>query len=119
MGIVPHPEYIRVLLLDDEGIALLKARLPQDPRHPRALKSLCEALALWCGRPIHAVVAADKPGAWCATRPWLDTFDEIARNPLCQIDFVASARPPKRRDGIEGMGDFKDARQLLLFEIKR
>jgi hypothetical protein len=119
MGVVPAPEYVRVLLLDDGGTALLKARLPQDPRHPRALESLCEALALWCGRPIRAAVAADRPGAWCATKPWLDTFDAITRSPLCQIDFVASARPPKRSDGLEGMGDFHDVRQLVLFGGRR
>jgi hypothetical protein len=114
LGMVPCPEYTRVLLLDDEGKAILKARLPQEPRHPRALEWLCEALGLWCGRPIHAAVAADRPGAWCATKPWLDTFDAVTRNPLCEIEFVASTRPPKERDGLGQMGSFADVRQLQL-----
>src|SRR5262249_57724470 len=41
--------------------AKLKARLPAEPRHPRAVETLCEAVALWCGRKVLAALAADNP----------------------------------------------------------
>jgi hypothetical protein len=119
MGVSPGPEYTRLLLLDLSGTAILKARLPPEPDHPRALEWLAEALALWCRRPIRVAVAADNPDTCSATRPWLDTFDAVTRKPLCTVEFVSSARPPRRKDGLEAMGEYQDVRQLLLFGGRR
>src|SRR5216683_1909415 len=49
LGIVPGPLATRVLLADGPT-TWLKARLPHGPRHPRAVTTLAEALALWSGR---------------------------------------------------------------------
>jgi hypothetical protein len=120
MGIMPGPEVTRVLLVDGPTQTLLKARLPHSPRHPRAVQSLCEALALWCGKPVHAAIAAVGPETFCATTPWLDTFELITQpNPLVQIEFVSHARPPRERDGLDGLGDFRDLRQLVIEEVAR
>jgi hypothetical protein len=117
MGIVPGPKWTRVLVIDETQTTLLKARLPAEPRHPRAVETLCEAVALWCGRKVLAALAADNPDPSSATKPWLDTFDAISRSPLCEIRFTAQANPPS--DVVTGLGDFKDVYRLLLFEVER
>lgn len=114
MGISPGPEFTRVLVQDGPDWTLLKARMPHSPHHPRALATLCEAMALWCGRPVRAAVAADGPGTFCTTGQWLETFDSLTRGPLFQIEFVARARPPREHDGLDGMGDMVDCRQLII-----
>lgn len=119
MGIMPGPEVTRVLVMDGPGQTLLKARLPHGPKHPRAVETLCEAMALWCGRPVSCALAADGPDKFCATRPWLDTFDTISRSPLFQVEFVTHARPPRESDGLSGLGDFRDLRQFVLFEVAK
>ena len=119
MGITPGPDVTRVLVQDGSDQTLLKARLPHSPRHPRALLTLGEALALWVGRPVRAAIAADGPGAFCATTPWLETFDLLTQSPLVEVDFVARARPPRERDGLDGLGDFRAVRQLILRTVPR
>ena len=42
----PTPRAVRLLMTDPETNEVLKAVLPPYPRHPRALLSLLEALAL-------------------------------------------------------------------------
>lgn len=117
---MPASETTRVLALDGPGRTLLKARLPPDPHHPKALGALCEAMALWCGRKVHAAVAAERLGAFCATTQWLETFDAVSSQSLLyEVDYVRGLRPSYERDLIEGMGDFKDLRQLCLFEVAR
>lgn len=115
MGIVPGPEHTRVLVLNGPGKTLLKARLPAEPAHPRAVETLCEAVALWCNQKVHAALAADNPDPTSATRNWLASFDTISRGPLYELRFVAHARRPRERDRLDGLGDFRDVRQLLLF----
>jgi len=119
MGVMPGPEVTRVLVMDGPGQTLLKARLPHGPQHPRAIQTLCEAVALWCGRPVHAALAVVGPGAWCATTPWLESFDAITRSPLFEIELVERARPPKEPDRLDDLGDFRDLRQLVLAEVAR
>lgn len=119
MGITPGPEMTRVLVQDGPAQTLLKARLPPSPRHPRAVLTLGEAVALWVGRPVRAAIAADGPGTFCATTPWLETFDQLTRNPLVAVDFVAYARPPRERDGLDDLGDFRAVRELILRAVTR
>jgi len=119
MGIVPDPEATRVLVTDGSGLSLLKARLPHSPRHPRALATLCEALALWCGRPLRAALAVDGPGAFCATPGWLETFDQLTDSALFEIAFVANPVTPGEYDEHDGLGDFEDLRRLLRAAVAR
>src|SRR4051812_36155225 len=54
-----------LLVEDEEQGDLLKARLPMPPRHPRALLTLLEGVALWRGQPIGVVLSAgDGSPAW-------------------------------------------------------
>ncbi len=55
----------RVLVQDESGDRLV-ARLPAliSAAHPRALATLLEALALWCGKPVPVVLCVDEPCDW-------------------------------------------------------
>jgi hypothetical protein len=120
MGVMPAAGTTRVLVMDGPN-TLLKARLPADPGNPRALGTLCEAMALWCERRVHVALGAGHPDAFCATTQWLETFDAVSgENLLYEVDWVRTLRRPReRRERIEGMGDFRDVRQLALFEVLR
>lgn len=119
MGIVPGPQSTRVLVQDGPGRVLLKARLPGAPSHPRAIPVLCEALALWCGRPVRAAVGVDGLDGSSESSRWLDAIDAVTRTPLFEIQVVPRVRPPQNGRDIEGLGDFRDVRQLVLFEVAR
>lgn len=117
MGITPISDCTKVLLQEGPHQPLLKARLPSKPAHPRAVQALCEALALWCGHQVHAALAVEDAEGSCDTTPWLESWDGVFRNALCEIRVVRTARPPRRVDRINGLGNFADVRQLLLFEV--
>jgi hypothetical protein len=115
LGVIPGPERARVLAQAGPDETILKARLRSPPAHPRALTALCEALALWSGEPVRAVLAAGAPGTSCDTTRWLGS-DGLTSNALFELAIVTEARP-RRRDQLGGLGDFRDARQLLLLEV--
>jgi hypothetical protein len=119
MGIVPGPLVTRVLVLDGPQQTLLKARLPHAPEHPRALQALCEAMALWCGRAVRCALAAGESGASCAFSRWPDAVEAATGGPLYEIAIVPQVRAPRERDGLDGLGDFRDVRQLCLCEVAR
>lgn len=119
MGVVPGRQMTRVLVQDGARSTLLKARLPNHPKHPRALPTLCEAIALWCGRPVRAAIAVGGSESSCGLTPWLDALDQVVHTPLCEIELVSNVRPRRRSEEIDGLGDFRDVRQLLLFEVAR
>jgi len=102
----------RVLAQAGPGETLLKARLRSTPRHPRAVAALLEALALWHGLPVRAALCVDDPEAGSA---W-DSFGLEDGRPLYTVAAV-HRRTYRRRDGLGGLGDFADLRQLLLFEV--
>jgi hypothetical protein len=116
MGVRPGPSGTRVLV-QDGPIPVLKARLPEAPPHPRALETLSEGVALWYGRPLYAALGVAAEDAWCASPRWHATVDGLTRTPLVTIDLVIGRpRPPRDRDGLGGLGDFADVRQLRLWE---
>ena len=116
MGISPGPEWSRVLVQDGPRETLLKARLPAVPAHPRALVTLCEALALWCGQPVRAVLAADGQDTSFDMTRWLGQ-DGPTATALFELALVTAARPPRGRDRLDGLGEFRDLRQLVFFEV--
>ncbi len=120
VAIHPRGSETRVLATAGPGSTLLKARLVARPWHQRALPSLLEALALWQSRPVHAVLVADDGDSTFATNLCPDLAAEHARTPLYTLEVVEGRRrPPRRHDAIEGVGDFRDLRQLMLFEVAR
>jgi hypothetical protein len=116
MGVRPGPDRTRVLV-QDGPVPILKARLPEAPRHPRALETLAEGVALWYGRPLYAALGVAAADALCVSPRWHATVDGLTRTPLVTIDLVIG--PPRRpRDGagLAGLGDFAEVRQLHLWE---
>ena len=116
-----HPRAGRTRVLATQGVkrTLLKAHLATSPAHPRALPTLLEALALWQGEPVRAVLVADGEATSSATSLFRDCFALADGAPLYRLD-VAEHRPVRPREpAIDGMGDFRDLRQLLLWEVAR
>ena len=120
VAIHPSGSETRVLATEGAGSTLLKARLSARPWHQRALPSLLEGLALWQSRQVHAVLVVDDGGGSSVTSLCPDLAAEHARTPLYTLDVVEGRRrPPRRREPIDGVGDFRDLRQLMLFEVAR
>ena len=114
MGVRPGPEHTRVLV-HDGPLAVLKARLPGAPHHPRALETLAEALALWYGRPLYSALGVAAEDALCVSPRWHATVDGLTRTPLVTIDLVVGRPRPPRGARLAGLGDFTDVRQLRLW----
>jgi hypothetical protein len=119
VAIHPRRESTRILVTEGPGETLLKARLAASPWHQRALPTFLEALALWQKQPVHAVLAADDQDGTYVRNLCPDLAAEHARTPLYTLDVVAARRPPRRSDRLDGVGEFRDLRQLLLFEVAR
>ena len=119
VGIDPRPPSARILAMAGAQEAILKARLLPTPKHPRALATLLESLALWQGVQVRAALAVGDEEPWCDMDQYHVGFQDFAQTPLYSVDFVSRLRRPRRHDGLDGMGDFRDLRQLLLFEVAR
>jgi len=65
----PGPCETRVLVTRG-GEILLKAKLSPGPSHPRAAQWLMEAVALWEGAPVRAVISADAEDDGYGSRFW-------------------------------------------------
>lgn len=104
-------EELKLLVTSPEGHDLIKARLPRQSRHPRALLTLLEGVALWSGEPLYAVISAGShPGDWLGCETWGDELWPT-ESPLVHFDFAV---PPSRsRRLLRGVGDFRDARPGL------
>ncbi len=119
MGIMPGLEFTRVTVQDGWEQTLLKARLPHSPKHPRAVETLCEAIALWCGRNVCAALVVDGPDAFCVTKPWRDTVERLTRHPLFEVHLVSSGRPAHERDRLDGLSDYHELRQWIFSGVAR
>ena len=119
VGIHPHRDSTRILVMSSAAETLLKARLLPLPSSRMALSALLEALAMWQGRPVRAVLVVDDSGGPCESNLSRDAFPDFGNGLHYTLEYVSTLRPPRRRDGITGMGDFRDLRQLLLFDSSR
>ncbi len=108
----------RILATCGPTETVLKARLSATAQHPRALPTLLEALAMWQGTAIRAVVVVDDQDGSCVTRLKLDFGADFEGAPLYKLEYVPRRRP-HHRDRLDGMGVFHDLRQLALFEAAR
>jgi hypothetical protein len=116
VAIQPGCTETRILATHRAQQTLLKARLSVRPAHPRAIPALLEALALWEGESVRAALCVDGSVDGHARQLVRDLYPLDEPTPLYQLD-VVDVRRRKRREAIEGMGDFRDLRQLLLFEV--
>jgi len=102
---------LKLLVTSPEGDDLIKARLPIRPPHPRALLTLLEGVALWCGEPLAPVISAgEERDAWLGCEQWGEELWP-AESALVHYDFAIP--PPRRRRTIVGVGDFRDVRRQV------
>jgi hypothetical protein len=116
-AIHPRRTHTRVLVTAGAKKTLLKAHLDAQPRHRAALPALLEALALWQGGVVRAALVADDEAASCGTSLYRDCLDLVDSPPLFQLEVVEGRRGPLDWPRIRGLGDFRDLRQLLLWEV--
>jgi len=93
-----------LILVTEDGDDRLRAVLPGEPRHPGALRTLLEGLALWRDRQVDAVLVVDD--SW--GRSAVDTLlgDELcAPANLARVHF--DIRPHHRPVRLRGPGDFR------------
>lgn len=119
IAIRPGRTGTRVLATAGAQETLLKARLASEPAHPRAVPALLEAVALWQGDQVRAALSVDGRDDGCGTRLSRTLVDVIDPTPLFRLDIVPDRPRRRRRDRLDGLGDFRDLRQLLLFEVAR
>jgi hypothetical protein len=100
------PEHLRMLVSEPPGSDVLKARLASSPRHPRALLTLLEGLALWNGRPLTTVVSAERSCAGWLTGTVFG--DELWPGESPLVRFEGAARGC--RGVLRGLGDFRTLR---------
>jgi hypothetical protein len=119
MGIAPGLRETRLIAMHGASETILKARLRRDPAHPRAMPSLLEAVALWQGMPVRAALAADDEQTSCESCLCRAAAIDTDPSALYTVLWVPATGRRRRRSAIDGMGDFRDLQQLLLFEVAR
>ena len=120
VGIHPQRDSTRVLVMSPGAETLLKAHLLPHPSSRRALSALLEAIALWQGMPVRAALVVGGQGASAFKESLCrDSFPDFGNSLLYSLEYVDILRPPRRREGITGMGDFRDLRQLALWDMSR
>jgi hypothetical protein len=111
MGVRPGPQVTRILIQEPQG-TVLKARLPDPPEHPRALETLAEGIALWCGRPLYVALGVAAEDAFCVSPGWHATVEVVTRTPLVTIEPVIGApRRPWRVADRSHLGNVRDVRK--------
>lgn len=120
LGLWPNSRATRVLAMRGASETILKGRLPLRPSSTRAVTALLEAIALWEGRPVRAVLVADASStSSCPTTLYRDTFELYgARTALYEFEWVSHVAA-RRRDGLGGMGSFVDLERVLVHTVAR
>lgn len=118
MGIAPSPAMTRVIAMAGASDTILKAQLARDPKHPRALATLLEAVALWQGQPVRAALCADGGGLSCDSNLCREAFLDDG-GALYSVLWVPAGAHRQRRHRIRGVGNFRDLERLLISEVAR
>ena len=118
MGIAPGLATTRVIAMTGPGNTILKAQLARDPKHPRALATLLEAIALWQGQPVRAALCADARGLSCDSNLCREAFSDDG-GALYSVVWIPPSGSRRRRDRIHGLGRFQDLERLVIAEVAR
>jgi hypothetical protein len=118
MGIAPSPETTRVIAMTGPSEPILKARLARDPKHPRALATLLEAVALWEGRPVRAALCADDSGRLYDSNLYREAFLDDG-GALYTVAWVPGFAHRRRHHRLSGLGSFRDLERLVAEEVAR
>lgn len=104
----------RILAQDETGDRLIGRLGPLSKvAHQRALPSLLEAIALWCGQTLRVVMYVDELFDW--SRSGLaDALDFGVETLFYRVEIVPlQVRRHRRAKRLSGLGSFKRERQLL------
>lgn len=118
MGIAPGAEATRIIAMTGPSELLMKARLEKDPKHPRALATLLEAVALWQGRPVRAALCADGGGLSCDSNLCREAFLDDG-GALYSVVWVPAGVHRRRRDRLHGLGNLRDLERLVVEDVAR
>jgi hypothetical protein len=118
MGISPEREATRVIAMAGPSETILKARLLPTPMHPRAMATLLDAVAMWQGAKVRAVLSVADWDGGSASAFYREAFTDFG-GPLYTLDWVPASRRVRRHRDLPGLGVFGDLRQQVLFEVAR
>ena len=118
MGIAPSSAATRVIAMTGPSDTILKAHLARDPKHPRALATLLEAIALWQGQPDRAALCADAQGLSCDSNICREAFSDDG-GALYSVVWVPAGVHHRRRHRLDGFGNFRDLERLVVSEVAR
>jgi hypothetical protein len=118
MGIAPSSAATRVIAMAGPGDTILKAQLARDPKHPRALATLLEAIALWQGHPVRAALCADARGLSFDSNICREAFSDDG-GALYSIVWVPAGVHHRHRHRLAGLGNFRDLERLVISEVAR
>lgn len=114
MGLMPGPGGTRVLLVGDRSQTLLKALLPWEPAHPEAPRRLGEALALWLGTPVSAVLCADDEDVLFGSMSWLDAAAaDLTASEQFELRLVTGNDEAQRDGDDETLDGFEAVRAFM------
>lgn len=115
MSIEPHGPQTRLMLSLPGQRPVLRARLSSSPCHPRALITLLEALSLWHGCPLHAVIDADAADVRRDPEKWALLLGE-APELAVRVEWLSVPVSRRGRDRFLGeLGDYRSAESLVAF----
>jgi hypothetical protein len=118
MGIAPGSTTTRVLAMEGARDTILKAQLARDPKHPRALATLLEAVALWQGQPVRAALCADARGNTYDSNLCREAFLDDG-GALYSVVWIPAGGHRRRRERLHGLGNFRALERLVLSEVAR
>ncbi len=110
----PLPQGARLLVTGPNGDDLLKAHLPDYPDHPRALLTVLEGLALWCGETLYVAISADTPSSHSLGLGPFGGEPESWPQESALVHFEFRFTTPRGRR-LRGFGDFQSLRRLGLY----
>jgi hypothetical protein len=99
---------VKVLVTDEVGDEVIRARLPARADHPRSLLTLLESLALWSGSPVTAAISVAGSAQTFFDRDLFGGSLWPAASALVRLCFVEPRRPRRLR----GLGSFRDVLSL-------